>query len=238
MGRLTPSNRVGCGPCVLSSKHGCGCGEFGTKGPVAPENCDDDLTMSGARRPRAGARSARPPGPWSAGKARTPAATRGPAAGGSSSGRSGHSRARAARRTTPTPTDVDRPPGVGRSTPRTGRTGQECYEPRPGLAPGQVGPNGLAVFTQVPGDRGDRPTLATKRVHVDIVLPCEHERRGSLGLVGGQRAASLRGVPPVSAEPRGWGFSVSVRCVTCPIQVVVPMHVVKMVVSETMVSTV
>ena len=36
--------------------------------------------------------------------------------------------------------------------------------PNPRLPPGQVGPDGLAVFTLVPGDRGDRPTLATQCV--------------------------------------------------------------------------
>jgi hypothetical protein len=31
--RNSPSSRVGCGPCVLSGEHGCGCGKFGTKRP-------------------------------------------------------------------------------------------------------------------------------------------------------------------------------------------------------------
>ena len=31
--RDSPSSRVGCGPCVLSGQHGCGCGKFGTKRP-------------------------------------------------------------------------------------------------------------------------------------------------------------------------------------------------------------
>ena len=34
----------------------------------------------------------------------------------------------------------------------------------------------FTVSTQMPGDRGDRPTLATQCMHVDVVLPCEHER--------------------------------------------------------------
>ena len=46
----------------------------------------------------------------------------------------------------------------------------------PGLASRQAGPDGLSVLSQMPGDRGDRPTLATQCVHVDVVLPCEHER--------------------------------------------------------------
>lgn len=47
-----------------------------------------------------------------------------------------------------------------------------------GRLPLRVGADGLAVPSQVTGDRGDRPTLAAQRVHVDVVLPCEHERQG------------------------------------------------------------
>jgi len=75
--------------------------------------------------------------------------------------------------------------GIERISPTTG--------PNPSLPPGQVGTDGPAVFTQMPGDRGDRPTLAAQRVHVDVVLPCEHERRGSLELVCGQRPSASRG---------------------------------------------
>ena len=32
--RNSPSSRVGCGPCVLSGQHGCGCMKFGTKRPT------------------------------------------------------------------------------------------------------------------------------------------------------------------------------------------------------------
>jgi hypothetical protein len=44
----------------------------------------------------------------------------------------------------------------------------------------QVGADGLAVMTEMPGDRGDRPAPAVERVRVHIVLPCEHEQRRSL----------------------------------------------------------
>ena len=44
---------------------------------------------------------------------------------------------------------------------------------------GQVGPDGLAVMSQVPGDRRDRPALPAERVSVHIVLPCEHAARRS-----------------------------------------------------------
>ena len=53
--------------------------------------------------------------------------------------------------------------------------GRAGPHPRYSVA-GQIGPDGLTVSSQVRGDRGDRPTLATQCMHVDIVLPCEHER--------------------------------------------------------------
>jgi hypothetical protein len=69
--------------------------------------------------------------------------------------------------------------------------------PLPGdPAAAQVGADGLAVMTQVPGDRGDRPTPAVERVRVHIVLPCEHERCRSLRAAGGQRPAASKGPPP------------------------------------------
>ena len=42
---------------------------------------------------------------------------------------------------------------------------------------GQVVADRLAVMTQMPGDRGDRPALAGQRMRVQIFLPCEHGRR-------------------------------------------------------------
>src|SRR6185312_15398658 len=47
-------------------------------------------------------------------------------------------------------------------------------------APLQVGADGLAVMSQVSGDRRDRPAPAMQRVRVHIVLPCDHERWRSL----------------------------------------------------------
>ncbi|WP_220454131.1 hypothetical protein [Nocardioides immobilis] len=45
---------------------------------------------------------------------------------------------------------------------------------------GQIGADGLAVPTQMPGDRGDRPTPPVQRVRVDVFLPCQHGKRGLL----------------------------------------------------------
>ena len=64
-------------------------------------------------------------------------------------------------------------------------------------------------MAQVPGDRRDRPAPAMQRVRVHIVLPCEHERWRSLRAARWSETGSLEGTSAVSAEPRGWGISVS-----------------------------
>ena len=46
-------------------------------------------------------------------------------------------------------------------------------------------------------------------MHVDVVLPCEHERQGSFEVVRWSETAILEGAPAVSAELHGWGLSVS-----------------------------
>ena len=60
----------------------------------------------------------------------------------------------------------------------------------------QVVPDRLAVPADMVGDRGDRPALPGKRVHIHVFLPCDHEERVSFEqLVSGQR-------PPASEETR------------------------------------
>ena len=38
----------------------------------------------------------------------------------------------------------------------------------------QIVPDRLTVMPQMPGDRADRPTLATECCCLHVVLPCEH----------------------------------------------------------------
>lgn len=64
----------------------------------------------------------------------------------------------------------------------------------PRLPTRQVGPDRLAVPAQMPSDRADRPAPLPQCMYLDVVLPCEHEQRGSFVLVSGQR-------PPASKEP-------------------------------------
>ncbi len=78
--------------------------------------------------------------------------------------------------------------------------------PNPRLPASQVGADGLTVPAKVAGDRGDRPPLPSKSVHVDVVLPCEHERRGSFELVSGQRPPASKGPPPHRRSHTGGDF--------------------------------
>jgi len=48
-----------------------------------------------------------------------------------------------------------------------------------------------------------------QRMYVDVVLPCEHEQQEPLRAGAWSETASIEGVPPLSAEPHGWGYSVS-----------------------------
>jgi len=64
-------------------------------------------------------------------------------------------------------------------------------------------------WLEVANDRRDRPPLPSQCVHADVVLPCEHERRGSFGLVLWSATTSVEGAPPSVAEPHGWGLSMS-----------------------------
>src|SRR5690606_32910818 len=74
----------------------------------------------------------------------------------------------------------------------------------------QIGADGLAVTAQVPGDRGDRPTLPPKRVRVDVFLPCQHGKRGLLReMACGQRPPSSKEPHPLPMGATGWGNSVS-----------------------------
>lgn len=74
---------------------------------------------------------------------------------------------------------------------------------------GEMGADGLTVPAQMAGDRGDRPTPGIQGVRVDVFLPCEHGDVGLLRAGVWSETTSLEGAPPVSAEPRGWGISVS-----------------------------
>lgn len=144
--------------------------------------------------PRAGGRSPRPPGPSPGGTAHTPAADHAPGSGGSSSDRTARTPTRAARRTTSRPTDADRQQAAARSSRRR----LEQIIPAPladaGLAAGQIGADGLTVTAQMAGDRRDRPPLPVQRMHVDVVLPCQHEQQEPLRkLVRGQRPPASKG---------------------------------------------
>jgi hypothetical protein len=52
--------------------------------------------------------------------------------------------------------------------------------------------DGLAVTTQVLGDRADRPPLELPGVCVDVFLPCQHQEQGTL------RVVSVGRRPPLS----------------------------------------
>ncbi len=81
---------------------------------------------------------------------------------------------------------------------------------KPGLTVAvEIGADGLTVPAQVAGDRGDRPAPGGQGVRVDVFLPCEHGDVGLLQAGEWSETTSLEGAPPVSAEPRGWGISVS-----------------------------
>ena len=78
---------------------------------------------------------------------------------------------------------------------------------------GQLGPDGLAVMSQVLGDRRDRPTLSAERMSVHIVLPCEHAVRGSFEVLVEVRDRHPPRSPALRSDatqgcPK-WGDSVS-----------------------------
>ena len=69
----------------------------------------------------------------------------------------------------------------------------------------------LAVEPGVAGDRRDRPTTLGQGMYFHIVLPCEHEKAGLLrAVLQASDTSSIEEGPPFSAEPHGWGISMSV----------------------------
>jgi len=82
---------------------------------------------------------------------------------------------------------------------RIGRA--RCRRPLSGDPPaGQVGPDRLAVMSQVPGDRRHRPALARQSVHIHVVLLCEHPVAGSFEELVEVKDRHPRRDPPLRSD--------------------------------------
>ena len=71
----------------------------------------------------------------------------------------------------------------------------------------QVGGDRLAVVSEMPGDRGDRPAPLAERVSVHIILLCEHGTGLPLMPAGRRRPPAWKGAPPHRWTPQVRNFS-------------------------------